>query len=319
MHGTTNAPWRYPWLFGRDLSEYPRSSPKVEMETGWIPTFASMVRRVETDDDDALTAEWRKKHDPGLIRFYGEVSKDDPLLSYFYKGGKTVWRPFEGFPHCWMAIDMIARSLRHSLARERDRLARREDAGVSPEDSARRNAASDRIDREAQQWCTRTANAASLDEPSPSDKEEFWAWMESLHVDTDLDRTTAGGLSLRFELTKKLSDAAVLSSEAMLRDESARDRVPEAVVHALRNRHTVLREHMFRDGTVYQHQMFGRGRIIQYVADEMDDTHHLLLQLSPDDGLDWDMGDAGAFQYWITPQDLPARRFENVVLTFECH
>jgi uncharacterized protein YwqG len=65
--------------------------------------------------------------------------------------------------------------------------------------------------------------------------------------------------------------------------------------------------------------MLGRGRVIQTAADEMAREHVLLLQLSPDEALGWDLGDNGALQYWIRPADLAARRFEQSVLTFESH
>jgi uncharacterized protein YwqG len=72
-------------------------------------------------------------------------------------------------------------------------------------------------------------------------------------------------------------------------------------------------------GEYAQHQMLGRGRLIQTAADEMADEHILLLQLSPDEALGWHMGDYGALQYWIRPADLAAQRFDNTVLTFESH
>jgi uncharacterized protein YwqG len=59
--------------------------------------------------------------------------------------------------------------------------------------------------------------------------------------------------------------------------------------------------------------------VIQTAADEMAREHVLLLQLSPDEALGWDLGDNGALQYWIRPADLAARRFEQSVLTFESH
>jgi hypothetical protein len=65
--------------------------------------------------------------------------------------------------------------------------------------------------------------------------------------------------------------------------------------------------------------MFGRGRVIQVAADDMARERLLLLQLSPDDAMGWNMGDHGALQYWMCPADLAAQRLENTVLTFESH
>jgi uncharacterized protein YwqG len=62
--------------------------------------------------------------------------------------------------------------------------------------------------------------------------------------------------------------------------------------------------------------MFGHARLTFGQSEEMALTHHLLMQFDADEALGWDFGD-GAFQYWITPADLAARRFSSVALTFE--
>ena len=35
--------------------------------------------------------------------------------------------------------------------------------------------------------------------------------------------------------------------------------------------------------------------------------------------LNWTVGEMGPLQYWITPEDLAAKRFENTVLTIEAY
>jgi hypothetical protein len=121
-------------------------------------------------------------------------------------------------------------------------------------------------------------------------------------------------------LNEWISTAAIEGAESALADPDGRRQLPDTVVEALRYRHNVLREPRFsEDGEYAQHQMLGRGDVIQVAADDMAAEHILLLQLRPDDGLGWLMGDYGAMQYWIHPADLAARRFENTVLTFESH
>jgi uncharacterized protein YwqG len=56
---------------------------------------------------------------------------------------------------------------------------------------------------------------------------------------------------------------------------------------------------------------------VQVAADEMKDRYILMLQLAPDAALNWTIGEMGPLQYWITPEDLVARQFENTVLTIE--
>lgn len=66
------------------------------------------------------------------------------------------------------------------------------------------------------------------------------------------------------------------------------------------------------------HQMFGLGTDIQGGIWERAGAV-LLLQLVHDDMQDWRFGDNGAFQFWISPDDLAAGRWDRVELTFECH
>ncbi len=66
------------------------------------------------------------------------------------------------------------------------------------------------------------------------------------------------------------------------------------------------------------HQMFGRSVEIQDAA-EMHRDDHLLLQLVYDDLMEWFFGDVGAFQFWISPDDLQHQRWSRVQLTFESH
>ena len=65
--------------------------------------------------------------------------------------------------------------------------------------------------------------------------------------------------------------------------------------------------------------MLGAGEVVQVAADEMKYRHLLLLQLGPDPALNWTVGEMGPMQYWITPEDLAARRFENTILTIEAY
>ena len=65
--------------------------------------------------------------------------------------------------------------------------------------------------------------------------------------------------------------------------------------------------------------MFGEGVVVQVAADGMKDRYVLLLQLGRDPALNWTVGEMGPLQYWITPEDLAARRFENTVLTIEAY
>ena len=64
---------------------------------------------------------------------------------------------------------------------------------------------------------------------------------------------------------------------------------------------------------------FDERAVFQLAADEMKDRYLLLLQLGPDMALNWTVGEMGPLQYWITPEDLAAKRFQNAILTIEAY
>jgi hypothetical protein len=66
------------------------------------------------------------------------------------------------------------------------------------------------------------------------------------------------------------------------------------------------------------HQMFGYPLTIQTAGHDNSDQH-LLLQLTYDDLMFWDFGDNGAYQFWISPEDLKKQNWAAVNMTFECH
>jgi uncharacterized protein YwqG len=65
--------------------------------------------------------------------------------------------------------------------------------------------------------------------------------------------------------------------------------------------------------------MFGRGVDIQGNAAAENEGNLLLLQLMYDDMIGWQFGDMGAYQFWISPDDLLRGNWNGVGLTFECH
>jgi hypothetical protein len=71
-----------------------------------------------------------------------------------------------------------------------------------------------------------------------------------------------------------------------------------------------------RLATGNQHQMFGvggsqQGAMYEHLSD------HLLLQLGFDEIAELGFGDMGIWQFWLSPEDFEARRWDKAVLTFE--
>ena len=68
----------------------------------------------------------------------------------------------------------------------------------------------------------------------------------------------------------------------------------------------------------YRHQIFGTGLNIQGAVDE-NRGQVMLLQLSSDQMLRWEWGDAGVLQFWISLDDLGEQRFDRCYMTMEGH
>jgi uncharacterized protein YwqG len=105
-----------------------------------------------------------------------------------------------------------------------------------------------------------------------------------------------------------IETASIHGAEAGLKEADGAALIPPEVVAALAHRHASR-----------EHQMLGEGKLVQVAADDMKERYLLLLQLGHDPALDWLIGEMGPLQYWITPEDLAAKRFENTVLTIEAY
>jgi hypothetical protein len=338
--GAAEARYRFPWMNWRDKPEksYPTTYPRIEIALGWIED----VGEVEDGDPDAAdgfpwdVAEQRRRAQ--LVAFHGAPVVYDPVFSPSGKPTDQLWIPFEGFPTNRRAGEIVLGFLKTHLKEEveaiRARIASLSAATPAPGQQADGLAEKGRLEVmleeyrqfEQRHWKAMQHLAVGSDYGRPLPEE---AKVEILSL---LDQVRAGALPKPFverrhtqhrlphALNQWLSVAAMESVESALQDPDQAHQIPPHIVEAVRYRHTVLRNPGFSDrGESAQHQMFGRGRVIQVAADDMAREHLLLLQLSPDDAMGWNMGDYGALQYWIRPGDLAAQRFENTVLTFESH
>jgi phage terminase Nu1 subunit (DNA packaging protein) len=114
----------------------------------------------------------------------------------------------------------------------------------------------------------------------------------------------------RFHVSLSLRDVRNATIRRMITgDQRAAAAIPDAVL--------ALLNEQYRLPTSWQHQMFGLGGCRQTNRyDHMCD--HLLLQIVYDDLPEFRFGDMGLYQFWISPENLAAGRWDKVQLTFEC-
>lgn len=116
---------------------------------------------------------------------------------------------------------------------------------------------------------------------------------------------------LRYSAPRRIEDLAAVSLRAMMTGDAAAFAAMPDNVRDLLNRDYRLPVHGLP-------QMFGLAMCVQNALySHLDDV--LLLQLPYDDMMEWRFGDKGAYQFWISPEDLAERRWDAAKLTFECH
>ena len=157
-----------------------------------------------------------------------------------------------------------------------------------------------------------TVNAGLKEYDAPPDdvKQKILAFLEDLRVNGMPSSKHRDHRHLRLPLVinEWLAFAAVRGAEGGLTDADGAAHISPEAIAALARRHAARK-----------HRMLGLGEVVQVAADEMKDRYLLLLQLGPDNALNWTIGEMGPLQYWITPEDLATRRFENTVLTIEAY
>jgi hypothetical protein len=154
------------------------------------------------------------------------------------------------------------------------------------------------------------AGVKPFDAPPDEVKQQIMAFLEELRVSgmpSSIERPHVH-LALPQVLNRWLEFAAIHGAEDGLADPDGATLIPPDVAAAMAPRHASR-----------EHQMLGEGLVVQVAADEMKDRYLLLLQLGRDPALNWTIGEMGPLQYWITPEDLAARRFENTLLTIEAY
>jgi len=291
---------------------------RVEIEFGWIeePTDDEVAARADEGHAFEVAVKIRAEK---LHAFYGPPVSPDPMLSAYHAPKDALWTPYPGFPINWSSARILRKFVEGYHREETEDVAKRLAAlgavgGDDPEAQRLRT-----LQRELSALGSKIFNAffptinaglKEYDAPPVEVKEKILALLEDLRTNgmPSSKERPFGDLQLPRVINQWLAIAAIQGAEGGLTDPDGAPLIGPDVVAALAHRHASRK-----------HQMLGEGELVQVAADEMKDRYLLLLQLGPDSALDWTVGEMGPLQYWITPEDLAGKRFENTVLTIEAY
>ena len=291
---------------------------RVEIEFGWIedPSDDDVAARAGEGHAFEVAEKIRAER---LDAFFGPSLPADTRLSVYSAPKDALWIPYPGFPINWSSARILRRFVEAYHREETQDVAERVKAlGEVPADHAeaarlrtlQRELSSASMKISNAFFATINLNHKDFDAPPADVKEKILAFLEELRANGMPSSKQRPYLHRRLPpvINDWLRIAAIHGAEGGLADPAGAALVPPEAVAALADRHAARK-----------HQMLGEGEVVQVAADEMKDRYLLLLQLGPDPALDWTVGEMGPLQYWITPEDLAARRFENTVLTIEAY
>jgi hypothetical protein len=206
----------------------------------------------------------------------------------------VAWLPDETWPHAWINIGIFSARLMDKLRAQ----------NKTPE--------LERALAEAAAWHAEGERAGLFTAVPADQRAAFRAWMNTV-------APFAGGY--RFVGLNRLTEQAFLAGADALfgyAPEAAASLLPARLLPVLSGRHAAFARR--RNGTLLvRHQLLGHGQSVQGAPERLGEDHLLLAQFDTDDGMFWMWGDVGVLQFWITPADLAARRFDACVVTMEGH
>ncbi|HEU0097595.1 MAG TPA: DUF1963 domain-containing protein [Allosphingosinicella sp.] len=289
---------------------------RVEIELGWLaePTDEEVAARGEEGYPFEVAETIRREK---LDAFFGPRHEPVPAPPAGAAPREGLQIPYEGFPTNWMEVRILERlALAYHREETTDVAERLEKMSPVPDDhpeAIRLSALKSDLSSFSAKIRRAFFNDARLKdhETVPEERRrEVRAFLEDLRADGMPSSKERRYLHRRLPLVidSWMSAAALRGGEAALLDKDSAPLVAPEVMAELARRHSAR-----------NHRMLGAGELVQTAAEDMKDRYLLLLQLAPDAALGWTVGEMGPLQYWITPEDLAARRFENTVLTIEAY
>jgi hypothetical protein len=285
----SEAKWMFPWIL--DEENLPKLLPKWTFQ----PVAIEIPREPfvpDEDDDGSAQLLWpgeRGTMQKLLLEAQGEIVVSDSFsVGEIFKTDGVVMRPYSQFPQDWNCVQISAALLAEKVRRDQLR-------GTTEE--------MDLLAAEANEWINLACQQNPFEVVPEPEAQRFWDWIAK-HA-----------RSSRFVLT----DALPQSIEASLsHSEQSAKRIPPEAIDRIRGRHAFARMYKSEPFIVTPDRMLAPPRDIQGNQYERAISHILLLEVSSDEGIAHYFGE-GVYQFWITPEDLKKRRFENVVLTADAY
>jgi hypothetical protein len=210
-------------------------------------------------------------------------------------------RPFADYPHDWRAVQICSGFLAERLRPTHG--LRGTGAALRDRSDAEQETLRVQIREEALSWYKRATAEAPFAPLPPADRDAFWSWLEEYPW------------LMRFVIT----EAVTLSIEASLvESREAAVRIPIDVVGRIRHRHALAVQTDRGLHASTPDRMLAPPVDVQGHQWDRAKTHLLLLELSSNEPIGHEFGE-GVYQFWITPADLKARRFDKVVLTADAY
>jgi hypothetical protein len=234
-----------------------------------------------------------------------EAQGEEVVSAYFSVGDfigsdGMMRRPFATYPHDWRAVQ-IASGLVLDRVGKKHRLPSM--AAFRHLSEAERDALVAQIRGEAEAWFGRAAAQPAHAAVPQSESDQFWSWLA--------DKA--------WLIRYVISDAMTMAVEASLvHSREAAARIPSEVARRVRARHALAVRSEKGLFTTTPDRMLAPPVDVQGHQWERAKTHLLLLEISSNDGLGHHFGE-GVYQFWITREDLKARRFDKVELTADAY
>lgn len=293
----------YVWKWTQSTDQCPKLLPKWTFEPVVITIPPEAYDRdVDGDDADApLLWPGEKATAEALRVAQGEVVRSDHFsVQDFIAGDGTMRRPFANYPHDWRALQICSGLLLNRLRgnhRPPGIVALRH---LSEDE---RKALVVRLTDEAQRWFDRASSQSPFAAVPQAASDQFWTWLAE------------SGWLVRFVI----GDAMMMSIEASLtHSQEAAARIPADVARRVHGRHALAVQSANGLFLTTPDRMLGPPVDVQGNQWERAKTHLLLLELKSNEGLGHYFGE-GVYQFWIRPDDLKARRFDEVELTSDAY